>query len=190
MGKGKELFTPLDSYIMLDLETTGLRPHQAKILEIGMIKVVDRKAVATFQALVNPGCIIDPFITRLTGITPNMAAGADSLEQVMPWAVEFMEDLPVLAYNAGFDLAFLKDLHPAWQDVLAVARGMWPEEKSHSLKAMSRLLKVRQGTHRALDDCIAAMDVYECAKSLIRRQDLDFAKVYRAGKRKRAKIKA
>lgn len=33
---------------MLDLETTGLRPHQAKILEIGMIKVVDRKAVATF----------------------------------------------------------------------------------------------------------------------------------------------
>lgn len=108
----------------------------------------------------------------------------------MPWAVEFMEDLPVLAYNAGFDLAFLKDLHPAWQDVLAVARGMWPEEKSHSLKAMSRLLKVRRGTHRALDDCIAAMDVYECAKSLIRRQDLDFAKVYRAGKRKRAKIKA
>ena len=59
-----------------------------------------------------------------------------------------------------------------------------------SFPAMSRLLKVRQGTHRALDDCIAAMDVYECAKSLIRRQDLDFAKVYRAGKRKRAKIKA
>ncbi len=77
MGKGKELFTPLDSYIMLDLETTGLRPHQAKILEIGMIKVVDRKAVATFQALVNPGCIIDPFITRLTGITPDMAARAE-----------------------------------------------------------------------------------------------------------------
>lgn len=54
MGKGKEQFTPLDSYIMLDLETTGLKPDESEILEIGMIKVIDRKAVATFQAFVKP----------------------------------------------------------------------------------------------------------------------------------------
>ena len=188
MGKGKEQFKPLDSYIMLDLETTGLNPSQSQILEIGMIKVIDRKAVATFQALVKPDGPVPSCITRLTGITTEMAMEAEPLEQVMPWAVEFMEDLPVLAYNAGFDLGFLEGLRPAWQDVLVLARGLWPEQESHSLAAMSALIKARQGTHRALADCIAAMDVYECAKARCRSEGLDFAKVYRAGKWKRRRI--
>lgn len=190
MGKGKEQFTPLDSYIMLDLETTGLKPDESEILEIGMIKVIDRKAVATFQALVKPEGPIPPFITDLTGITPDMTADAEPAEQVLFWAAQFMEDLPVLAYNAGFDLAFLKGMHPAWQDVLALVRGMWSEQKSHSLAAMTALIDARRGTHRALADCVAAMDVYECAKARCRRENRDFSKVYRAGKWKRAKIKS
>lgn len=184
MGKGKELFVPLDSYIMLDLETTGLN-RSAEILEIGMIKVRDRKAVATFSAFVRPSASVPPFITRLTGITDDMVKDAASLEEVMPWVEEFMEGLPVLAYNAGFDLGFLQGIHPAWQDVLALARGAYPQLPSHKLSAVASSLHLRCGTHRALDDCVAAMDVYEYTKLYCKRMQKEFSAVYRAGHWKR-----
>ena len=61
-----------NDYVVLDLETTGVSWYRDTIIEFGAVKVVDRKPVDTYQQLVNPMRNLNPFITQLTGITPDM----------------------------------------------------------------------------------------------------------------------
>ena len=49
-----------DSYIALDLETTGLSPAEDRILEIGAVKVIDGEIRETYGTLLNPGLRISP----------------------------------------------------------------------------------------------------------------------------------
>ena len=159
-----------NSYIVLDLETTGLSAVKDEIIEVAMIKVVNGTPVETFQALVRPIRDIPPFITRLTGITNEDVYNAEPVGPVLFHALNFMEDLPVTGWNVGFDITFIKHntrfFTNRWFDTLPLARKAFPGLSSYKLSRVAAYLGVRQGTHRALDDCIAAMDVYET----IRRQ--------------------
>ena len=48
----------IDSYIALDLETTGLNPAYDRIIEIGMAKVEQGNVAATYSTLINPGITV------------------------------------------------------------------------------------------------------------------------------------
>ena len=43
------------SYVAIDIETTGLDAKQDKIIEIGAIKVIDGEETERFSSFVNPG---------------------------------------------------------------------------------------------------------------------------------------
>jgi DNA polymerase III epsilon subunit-like protein len=96
------------------------------------------------------------------GITAEMVAEAPELGQVLPGFLEFIGDWPLVAHNAGFDLAFLNralGLHgrPALAnevyDSLEMAREVFPEQRSHKLESLCRLLgHPAENFHRALDD--------------------------------------
>lgn len=154
-----------DTYIVLDLETTGLSPKKNEIIEIAMIKVINGRPVETFQALVKPENPIPPFITSLTGISNEDVAEAEPVSDVAGYAISFMENLPVTGWNVNFDIQFMKRAVPGhhfrWFDTLPMARACFPGLKNYKLSSVAAYLNCRQGTHRALDDCIAAMDIYE-----------------------------
>ena len=59
----------INTYISIDLETTGLNPKQDKIIEIGAVKVEEGKITDTFSQLINPGRRLEERIVELTGIT-------------------------------------------------------------------------------------------------------------------------
>lgn len=61
-----------DSYIAIDLETTGLNPKTERILEVGAVKVEHGVRVAEYSTFVNPRRSIAERITELTGITEDM----------------------------------------------------------------------------------------------------------------------
>lgn len=44
-----------DSYVCLDLETTGLDPKKDKIIEIGAVRVRSGEITERMETLVNPG---------------------------------------------------------------------------------------------------------------------------------------
>ncbi|MFP4118485.1 MAG: PolC-type DNA polymerase III [Candidatus Woesearchaeota archaeon] len=94
--------------IVLDIETTGLSPYKHRITEIAAAKVLNGKIVDTFQTLVNPEVPIPPFITRLTGITDDMVRHEPTINAVLPSLKEFLQNHPIVAHNASFDMKFLK----------------------------------------------------------------------------------
>ena len=97
-----------NSYIALDLETTGLEARLDKITEIAALRVVDGRVEERFVTLVNPGRQLGERITVLTGITDDMVKDAPAIEDMIGDVVRFCGNLPLLGHNILFDYAFLK----------------------------------------------------------------------------------
>ena len=95
-------------FVAVDIETTGVAVTRDKIIEIGAVKIVDGKVVEEFSELIDPGVLIPPLITNLTGITQNDVDGKRNINDVIVDFVDFIEDYPLLGHNITFDYSFLK----------------------------------------------------------------------------------
>ena len=98
----------VNSYVAVDLETTGLSPKENKIIEIGAIKVIDGEVAGSFETFVNPRVAISSRITELTGITDEMVQGAPYEKEAVESFIEFCGDNLLLGHNVRFDYSFLK----------------------------------------------------------------------------------
>jgi ATP-dependent DNA helicase DinG len=161
----------LDTFISLDLETTGLDVSADRIIEIGAVKYEKGVQVGTYSQLVNPGIAIPPDIVELTGITEAMVAGAPKIEEVMPEFEAFLGDFPLLVgQNVRFDIGFIKnhlslkylsEIDQFFLDTAALARMVWPGLKSYGLSSLTEFLRVDlDEAHRAFADADATARVY------------------------------
>ena len=97
-----------DTYVSIDLETTGLNPKRDRIIEIGAIRVEQGQIVEEFSTFVDPGRKLEERITELTGIQDEDLTDAPQLDEVFPKLLEFMGELPLLGHRILFDYSFLK----------------------------------------------------------------------------------
>jgi len=104
---GAALLLEKAGYVVVDLETTGLRPGSAAICEIGAVRVRRLELDETFQTLVNPRQPLPPAIGALTGITARSLRSAPPTELAVRRFLEFAGDDVLVAHNARFDLGFL-----------------------------------------------------------------------------------
>lgn len=158
----------LQSYISIDLETTGLNPKTDKIIEIGAAKVVDGVCVDTFSSFVNPGRRLEERITELTGIRDEDLAEAPYIEEVLPKLLDFLGDFCLLGHSVLFDYSFLKkaavnmDLPFEKQaiDTLKIARKYLADLESRSLDKLCEHFQIPHNAHRALADADATHALY------------------------------
>jgi DNA polymerase III subunit epsilon len=94
-------------FVVVDLETTGQRPEEAGITEIGAVRLCAGAEIDRYETLVNPCKPIPPYVATLTGISDAMVATAPRIEDVMPAFVAFAAGAVLVAHNAAFDVAVL-----------------------------------------------------------------------------------
>lgn len=167
---GKSIIGFPKDYVMVDIETTGLKPNNDEILELSAIRMRNHQMVQTFSTLVQPNRPISGFITNLTGITNNMVMTAPRIDQAMPAFLDFIQDDIILGYNVNFDLSFIYDTSVAlynypvkndYLDVLTIARKLVRETANHKLGTMAQFYSISyQGAHRGLTDCYITVEVY------------------------------
>jgi DNA polymerase III epsilon subunit family exonuclease len=104
---GADLSLEEATYVVVDLETTGLRPGTSRICEIGAVRVRGFELEEEFQTLVNPRERLLPAMSALTGIADAELRGAPPVEAAMRRFLSFAGDAVLVAHNARFDLAFL-----------------------------------------------------------------------------------
>lgn len=159
----------MQTFVAVDLETTGLRPKYDRILEIGALKVVNGELVETFQTFVDPRMQIPERITELTGITQEMVDGQPQQDQAVTSFLDLCGELPLIGHNILFDYSFLKhqavnlgrEFEKEAADTLAIARHAFPGLPSRSLEAMCAYYRIdRTNAHRAYDDAKATMELY------------------------------
>jgi len=94
-------------YVVVDLETTGLRPGSSQICEIGAVRVRALELEAEFSTLVDPGVPLGPAVSALTGLRDRQLRGAPPPAAAVRRFIAFAGDAVLVAHNARFDLAFL-----------------------------------------------------------------------------------
>ena len=160
---------PNGSFVVFDIETTGLSPKECKITEIGAIKIEHGEITDKFSQLINPGVPIPPNITDLTGITDEMVADKPHIDSVLPEFLEFCHGCAVVAHNAQFDCGFIRynaaelnlEFHNKTVDTLKLSRELFPNERKHSLDAICKRLGVSlENHHRAVDDATATAEIF------------------------------
>jgi DNA polymerase III subunit epsilon len=104
---GEDLPLEAARYVVVDLETTGLRPGSAAICEIGAVRLDGLTPAGTFQTLVDPGVPLPPVVASLTGIEDRELAGAPTPTQAVQRFLDFAGDAVLVAHNARFDLGFI-----------------------------------------------------------------------------------
>ena len=95
------------TFVVVDVETTGMSAVDDRITEIAMMKVHDGILVDEFSTLVNPLVTIPAFITSMTGIDNVMVHDAPTAREVVPFIAEFLGDSIFVAHNASFDWGFV-----------------------------------------------------------------------------------
>lgn len=162
-----------NSYIALDLETTGLRPHYDRILEIGAVKVEGGEVTGMYETFIDSEAEIPLRITELTGITEEMVAGSPNLKEAISGFLDFAGESVLLGHNLLFDYSFMKrnviNLGGTFErkgiDTLSISRICLPELPSKSLDKMADHYGIsQQQHHRALDDAMTAARLYERLK--------------------------
>ena len=168
--------------VVLDLETTGVSWYRDTIIEFGAVKVVDRKPVDTYQQLVNPMRNLNPFITQLTGITPDMLEPAPTLDTVLPDFLRWCGDDAMIGHNImQFDIKFIdlaaqRILHHAVPnriiDTLQMSRSMYPQYNRHRLVDLIQRFDIADvEEHRALSDAEQTQMCFEYMRDEQRRRD-------------------
>jgi DNA polymerase III epsilon subunit family exonuclease len=165
-------------FVVFDLETTGLDPARHEIIEIGAIRVHrDSDVHDTFRTLIKPLKRVPKKITRMTGISQEMLDHeGEPLQRAITGFASFIGDLPLVSFNAEFDMAFLQSSAKRHNVVIAnpascalkMARRAWPGRQSYRLSDLARDGKLSdEGTHRAIGDCKRALIVYTAAASIL-----------------------
>jgi DNA polymerase-3 subunit epsilon len=155
--------------VVFDLETTGLSSLCDKIIEIGAIKIAPSGEIFEFATLINPEIEIPEKSTAIHGITDEMVADSPKIEVSIKSFYEFIEDYPLVAHNAQFDIGFiifqfhLYEIKPRPNQVFCscqYARRTLKKSPNHKLSTLCKHLGITlTNHHRAVDDAMATTEL-------------------------------
>ncbi|MFD6423327.1 TerD family protein [Streptomyces sp. NPDC060198] len=95
-----------DEWALVDVETSGLRPGQDRVLSLAVLTLdVHGRRTGEYHTLLDPGC--DPGPVHVHGLTSERLAGAPTFGQVAPKVGEYLDGRVFVAHNAHFDYNFL-----------------------------------------------------------------------------------
>jgi len=170
----KALVLALNDYVVLDLETTGLNAFGDKIVEIAIVTVKDGEIIDEFSSLVNPECSIPTAATDIHGIISEDVIDAPKYVDIAPIVYKIINNHPIIAHNAAFDISFIKELFRSQDiyielsslDTLSLSKHVIKDCKNHKLETLATYYGINLGnSHRALDDARTTMQLFERLKT-------------------------
>lgn len=169
-NKGQSLLEFPSTYVVVDIETTGLDPAYDSLIEVAALKVENSVVVDSFSSLINPIQPINSYISDLTGITNEQLSSAPSITTVLPELWDFIGNNIVVGHNVNFDINFLydnflkvlgKSFSNDFIDTLRLSKKYFKNAPSFRLASLASFLNISVDiSHRALSDCHTANALY------------------------------
>ena len=160
----------LSSFIVIDLETTGLSPTTAEIIQIAAVQFINFAPAKCYSTFVRPRKGLNPSAQRINGITDEDVENAPYIEQIIPALDELIGgDAPIVGHNLSFDSNFLmaNGSQVLWEiaigvrktkcyDTLELARKTY-HCSAYKLDCLCReiLHIIRENSHQACSDALA-----------------------------------
>lgn len=154
-----------NTYVIFDVETTGLSAIYDKVIELSAVKMKDGEVLERFDEFIDPGFPLSEQTTNLTSITDEMVRGSKSEEEVFHMFKDFCEGCIIAGHNVSFDMGFMNTGYRRHQmseitepviDTLPLARFLYPHMRGYRLNTLSKKFKVAlEHHHRANYDAEA-----------------------------------
>lgn len=161
-----------DTYIVIDIETSGLHPEKHDIIELGAILVKEHEMTERFSVLVKPQTPITSMIEEITGISNFMLEKEGvPISVAMKQFIDFLRDFPIISHNLEFDNGFLRKgcancnlplISNRSIDTLALSRRRVKEVMNYKLSTLAVHFGIESTqTHRSLADCEITYQLFE-----------------------------
>jgi DNA polymerase III epsilon subunit family exonuclease len=168
---GETLLLEDATFVVFDLETTGLRPGSARPCEFGAVRVRRLELEERFETLANPGARLAPAISALTGLRDEELRRAPPVAAAVRRFLAFAGDAVLVAHNARFDMAFLD--HETARltgsravatvvDTVGLARRLLGRQPANLAALSYRFATDARPCHRALPDAEATAEILLC----------------------------
>lgn len=155
-------------FAVIDIETTGLKPHQHEIIEVAII-TKDMQ----YHVKVEPQFIefADQKALEINGYTPEEWTGAIPSSVVACKTADILHGKVIIGHNPKFDMSFLMELweinnctpfiNHRYVDTVQLAREHLPKCPSYKLDIIREYLGwSRLGAHSALVDTKDSLRLY------------------------------
>lgn len=166
------------SYVIFDLETTGLYAKTDEIIEFGGIKYENGQIVDSMDIFIKTKKPIEAHTTNLTNITNDMVQNGLEPHEAFQQILDFIGDTVLVAHNGiNFDFNFLnvkliehgfKPLTNVMVDTLIISRAINSDFSIHSLGHLCRKFKIDYDdsvAHRANYDADVLFKLYKVMMS-------------------------
>ena len=158
-------------FCFVDIETTGAKPKEAQIIEIGAVAYQNGKITGKFEEFIYAPFVPD-VISEITNITSDMLKDSRKIKPVLQDFKEFLGQSVFVAHNVGFDYGFLSHslkengfgalfnpklctINLAKQTILSVR---------YSLQHLNTFLGINTPVaHRAYADALTSLKIFEIA---------------------------
>ena len=153
-------------FAVVDVETTGASVSRgARILEYSAVLVCGGEVQGEYTTLVDPEDHVPRWVTRLTGIHPQMVEGAPRFRDIAASVRRSLEGRVFVAHNVAFDWRFVAEEFRRSHSVMPegprlctvrLARRALPGLRRRGLDSLARYYEVEiRNRHRAGDDARA-----------------------------------
>jgi len=103
---GRPATEPDAGWAVIDVETSGFRPGQARIISVAALGLdADGQVEQSLVSLLNPG--VDPGPTHVHGLTAAMLEDQPQFADIVGDLAEVVRGRTLVAHNVAFDYAFL-----------------------------------------------------------------------------------
>ena len=104
------LLTPLAEaeFVVVDIETTGLKPWRHRVLEVAALRLVGGRVVDAYAVLVNPGRRLPGYLRDLMGLAESDLEEAPPFAAIAGDLVAFLGSAVLVGHGLGLDLAYLQ----------------------------------------------------------------------------------
>ncbi|MRH45958.1 PolC-type DNA polymerase III [Lactobacillus reuteri] len=173
------------TYVIFDVETTGLSAIYDKVIELSAVKMQDGNVLERFDEFIDPGFPLSEQTTNLTSITTEMVQGSKTEEEVFKMFKDFCKGSIIAGHNVSFDMGFMNTGYERHQmeritepviDTLPLARFLYPDMRGYRLNTLSKKFKVAlEHHHRANYDSEATGHLlYKFLKDAEARYDVKY----------------
>jgi len=158
------------NYAIVDIETTGSYRAPHAITEIAIIVHDGKKIIDSFQSLINPQALINPYVSRMTGITNEMVRDAPQFHEVAKQVWNLTDDAAFIAHSVNFDYSYIRDEFKSLGAdfrrkklcTVRLSRKIFPGYPSYSLGNICAQLGIKiENRHRAMGDAAATVKLFE-----------------------------
>ncbi len=161
-----------DTFICLDVETTGLEPEKDSIIEIACVRFTFDETLESYETLIDPGILISETSKAIHHIDDSMVQGKPAISEVLPRIFEMIGNHVIVGHGISLDIAFLIEaakragipcsLGARQQiDTLRMAR-LYGGSPTNSLEALRQHFNIiAEGAHRAMNDVVVNIAVFK-----------------------------